>query len=427
MKIKNSLPVLDAILNFSSSFHFPDLNKIVIVSVQHVITTTSHLFAALIRLGISPENIFVLGKQYSTLKTTHDEMAQFGIKMQPLSDLQACGRYEETFKKDIANMWQRVKTHLSERQVNAILVLDDGGRCLESIPDELIEQMPVIGIEQTTAGLFNPKVLSLPVPFIDVATCAAKKNLESSVISQEIISSVDKYLTNPDLIYGVVGYGTIGKAVVNRLLSLNLKVVVYDPFKTEESDSVIMSENISQLMEVSDYIFGCSGRDITQEIDPADFMEDKTFISCSSEDKEFYSLLTTINNLSDKIIVNPLSDIHYTNEHSAKISILNGGFPINFNRTCEMSMANNIQLTRGLIFCALIQAACYLNQRESTACRLMLSPKLQQLVVSKLSGTSDFWEPSIINQFNDVDWIMENSNGNYFEYSLPHLAPPCLN
>jgi len=60
----------------------------------------------------------------------------------------------------------------------------------------------------------------------------------------------------------------------------------------------------------------------------------KTLISCSSEDKEFLSLLRVINNTSLNVF-DPLDDIEYISEFGAKIHLLRGGFPVNFDNSGE--------------------------------------------------------------------------------------------
>ncbi len=412
MKKLNPLPILDKLLNLASTLNLPELDNIVIVCVQHVITTTTNLFEAVISLGIKPNNIFVLGKQYSTSTAAHKKMVKLGVNLQSLTALNKCGTYEAICQSDINQMWENVKDYVKNKHIKAIIVLDDGGRCLERIPNEIMNNFPIVGIEQTTAGLFNPKVLALSIPFIDVATSAAKKFLESKVISDEIIKSVDNYLikNKEDKIYGVVGLGTIGKALVNRLTSLGLRVVVFDRLKDIKLKNIIRCESVAQLVELSDYVFGCTGRDITQNLDLSLLKKDKTFISCSSEDKEFFSLLThTQNNFN----LNPFSDLKYYTSCGAIVHILNGGFPINFNRRQEISHPNNIQLTRGLLLGALIQSIHHIMHNSKTTGRIMLSPEIQKTIAIALSNFNNFWNADVINSFSNIHWIISNSSGEY--------------
>jgi NAD kinase len=102
-------------------------------------------------------------------------MKKMCINFQPLTKLKKLGEYTITFNQNVSNMWKNVQDHIShvEDSIDGVVVLDDGGRCLEFIAKGILNNLPVIGIEQTTAGLFNPAVMNMSVPFIDVAACAA--------------------------------------------------------------------------------------------------------------------------------------------------------------------------------------------------------------------------------------------------------------
>ena len=53
------------------------------------------------------------------------------------------------------------------------------------------------------------------------------------------------------------------------------------------------TDDLAALIASCDYIFGCSGRDISEGRRLSS--KNKTLISCSSEDKEFLSLLQMVN------------------------------------------------------------------------------------------------------------------------------------
>jgi len=87
---------------------------------------------------------------------------------------------------------------------------------------------------------------------------------------------------------------------------------------------------------------------LVQGIDVLDIAKkDKVFVSCSSEDKEFLSLLRVI--AQNSPAVDPMTDVSCVSYSGSKILVLKGGFPINFDRTPSCVPARDIELTRGLL------------------------------------------------------------------------------
>jgi len=431
-----ALPALNLFVKQIKAAGTPDLSNTVFVCVQHLLESSIDLFQALISIGANPHNIFLIGKHYSTCDNVYADLSNIGLQTQVLTPLSVLGQYDVLFKQDITKMWEKVYQHTISRYVSALVVLDDGGRCLESITKKFFDKVPVIGIEQTTAGLFNPQVLNLPVPFIDVATCAAKKYLEAKIIVNEIIEKlVDKLPPiNSSVSCGVIGVGIIGKVVVKKLLELGYEVLIYDKFPQEIQSlaKVKWCNSISELIAKADYVFGCTGRDISAECNILKLVnKHKYFISCSSEDKEFLSLLRLIqqNSNLNKWPYDPLEDICYRVSDNASIHIFQGGFPINFDRSGETAHPYDIQLTRCLLFGALIQAISTLPklQQFNINGRVMLHPLIQQFVVTNWVEKKINIDDQMLNRFNEINWIKENSGGNFEPASyLPSIFQKTL-
>ena len=247
--------------------------------------------------------------------------------------------------------------------IQKVIAVSHGRYFLELLPPEIVNTYPIIGIEKTASGLMSPVIQGLPFPVIAMATCATKLILESPLIADEIINKLIPLIPVADkkLVCGVVGYGAIGKAITQKLLSMGHKVMVYDNdhSKVKNLGTAKATKELVALVGFADYIFGCTGQDITAAIDILNFCsKDKTLISCSSGDEEFLSLLQLIQQKQNsKILKKPLDDIEYHNEGNATIRILAGGFPINFDRQTEASPPEDIQLTRALSVASVLQAA----------------------------------------------------------------------
>jgi S-adenosylhomocysteine hydrolase len=420
------LPVLEALFN-RANIKEPSfgIENILFVCVQHLLHTSVDLFETLIALGANPKHIFLLGKHYSTCNAVATRIKELGIQLQELTPLQKLGEYTPVFNADLLNMWQKVQDHLKQHDITAAIVLDDGGKCLEFITHGILKELPTIGIEQTTAGLFNPTVINLKTPFIDVASCAVKIHLESNLIIEAILEKLNVILPlqKNGLICGVVGVGVIGKAVIEKLLSLEHNVLVYDQ-EVNAYDNVKTAtscDSLEQLFSQADYIFGCTGRDITENLDLEKIIDrNKVFISCTSEDKEFLSLLKNIENKhSASNQFSPLNDIKWSLQNGAVIHIIKGGFPVNFDDSGESVSAHKIQLTRGLLLIAIIQAIVSLPElaSKSISGRVMLDPEAQKFIVNTWLNavkTHNFSD-QLIDKFKDIEWILSNSGGTFYE------------
>jgi S-adenosylhomocysteine hydrolase len=417
------MPVLNTVHDAVKKAGIPQMRRIVFVCVQHLMYSSVLLFEKLIQLGAEPNNIFLTGKHYSTCEEVSHKLKKMGINVQPLTKLKKLGEYTITFNQNVSNMWKNVQDHIShvEDSIDGVVVLDDGGRCLEFIAKGILNNLPVIGIEQTTAGLFNPAVMNMSVPFIDVAACAAKIHLEPSLIVLAILSKIEKILPQEgkNLRCGVVGLGVIGKVLTKKLVLSGYNVFVFDNNEkmAAELSGVHFCAGIDDLFKKANYIFGCTGRDITADLNIDEFLnENKTFLSCSSEDKEFLSLLKMIQNSvqTDKI-QDPLKNIIFECSNGNNLVLIKGGFPVNFDDTGESAVAEKIQLTRGLLLTSLIQAVITmpLLMNGQLKGRVMLHPECQRFVVKEWLKFNKI-NRDHKNDFTDINWVIKNSMGSYY-------------
>lgn len=419
---KTSLPVLDALLaKACNDGKSGILNKTAVFYVHHPLKTSINVIDALIHLGAKPEHLFILGKRYSECEPVVSALVQKGVHYQPCSMQTGIGQYSYSFIRDINWLWAKVVEKL-DAQVEQILIMDHGGHAITYLPLMLLEHYKIIGIEKTTAGFINSKKQGLPpIPVIDVANSAAKRFLESPLIADAVVNKIVSYLPENinDFVFGVVGLGSIGKAVVNRLHQLGCRIVVHDIDSAQQhfidnKKNVIFTNEMSALIASADYIFGCSGRDISEgQLEQLRLAtRNKMLISCSSEDKEYLSLLQMINQQAPALF-DPMDDIEFKTEFGASIHLIRGGFPVNFDHTGESVPANDIQLTRSLVLAAVLQASDYLNDTSKECGVYALDAAYQRFVIYewlKYQDESRFGSEQL-SQFLDEDWLAHHSNG----------------
>jgi len=424
----------DMVATVKDKHILPDLSNTIFIGVQHILETTVTLFDSLIAIGIKPENMYFSGKCYSTSPEIEQQVRKRGINLMPSNKPEEPGEYQKYCTKGITKMWELCVEEISQKRVDMIIILDEGGRCLETMPEFIGLNYRVAAIEQTRGGLYSEAVALLPFPLIEVASSAVKKILEPPLIAEAILNRFKLLLggLNPpqNTIFGIVGNGAIGYGLCRYILSQGYKVVVYDQnenafenivevtfFRLSSIESVISSANI---------IFGCTGKDITEGIDVLSIVKkEKRFISCTSEDKEFKSLLRLMSS-KHAVAVDTLSDIVCLSHNDSKIIVAQGGFPFNFDRKPWNVPARDIEVTQGLLLGACIQAMTSATKPVSDGktinkgSRQSLNPFIQSFVALHWLKKRNIEKHAAqkTEAFANIEWIKKNSGGEYHQNSL---------
>jgi S-adenosylhomocysteine hydrolase len=423
--------MVNAFLRTKKHMDIESLDKIVVVGVQHILETTVSLIDALIHLGIKPENIFIAGKVYSTSLIIENELRKRKIHVFSMKPPDEPGQYLECCRSSVKELWANC---IKQENADTYLILDDGGRASEYMPEFIRFEKQVAIIEQTRGGLYSNVIGKLPCPLIEVASSAVKKQIEPPLIAKAVLIKVIKLLNrlklDKKMIYGIAGNGAIGYAIAKHLLTIGCKVAVYDEdssvFQGIINKNFFRMESLEALIINSQCLFGCTGKDITQGINVLEITKtDKLFISCTSEDKEFLSLLKSIAK-QNIISIDTLSNITCLTPSKSKITIASGGFPINFDRKPGNVPAHDIEVTQGLLLGGCIQAILTASKpigdgtTINHASRQSLDPYIQRYVVNHWINNqpSDRYKKELISCFQDIEWIKRNSGGKYCENSI---------
>ena len=419
------LPVLVDLAGECSRLNALDLSDVGFVCVQHLLETTGSLLEVLLELGAIPRNMFVLGKSYSSNLDVATRLKSLGIDVCTGSAPIRPGGFGEAVSSDIEELWQRAET-LVDRRVRTLIILDDGGRCLECAPDWCLQNMRTVGIEQTQSGMARLPLGRLPI--INVAKSAAKKYVEAPQIGRAIASRMDLQLNDVanDSTFGVVGLGPIGRAVVAELNRANKEVFSYDPgaqaCRPNGSEPSIPSPTFPALLSCSDVVLGCTGDDLFRRAPANDawFERCRYLVSCSSEDTEYLSLLIRYGQYAWDDEEPPCASvICRIGRH--EVTILRGGFPINFDGSLESVPAAEIQLTRGLLLAAIYQAvALARDTRRLPLDGIQLSAWLQRYVCTRWlhhqpTRRADYID-RILWGMRRESWIAANSEGHRIEW-----------
>lgn len=417
-------PVLEKLLKKTNSSCL--FKKTLFICVQHLLFTNIDLFKAMIHLGALPNNIYILGKIYSTNLSAEKLLHNMGIHIASRHNQDSgLTSFREAFDADILSMMDEILYRRGQETFDAIIILDDGGHCIknyyQSVLFENFKNVPIMGVEQTSSGL---RFLQKPdYSTIEVASSALKQEVESLFIANAIVKKCQGIFENRNKTFSVIGLGVIGRSLANLLIDFGFTVFTYDidKIKNTSFSRGITTQNIKEAFLKGDYIFGCTGKDITEKFNVNDsVLSNKVLISCSSGDNEFKSLLENVP--LDKN--NVLSDLKIAQSNGKKITILGGGFPINLDTSGYSVKACDIQLTRALLLGGLIQAMLIIKSRLKPSKQLMLDPFLQFFILQewKKVGSMEMIHSPVVHKFFNVAAIKSKSGGTFFPLSnLQHL------
>lgn len=392
---------------------------VTLVAVQHLLESTGSLLETLIELGLAPDHIWILGKHYSTSAEVSRGLRQLGVHTLPNTVPRPGRPFAETFRQDVEGLWGAATQSLSHNR-QQVVILDDGSRAIRGVPKDVLQDHTVVAVEQTASGL--RKVLAGHPPFsvIQVAYSAVKRGLEPRFIAEAVMQRVGTLMeTQPRASVGVIGAGYIGRAIIAAAGARNRRVSAFDrDAKLLDSlpRGVRAAASVQDLLDSADLVFGCCGEDALSG-EPLDAVRQKerTFVSCSSEDVEFWSILREHKADEQASSRDSLDDVTVTLA-CGPCHVVRGGYPVNFDGTGVSVPNEEIQLTRGLLLAAVVQAAVCRHVAEEGASPEMLSPFAQRYLVEawrKVLPAAKRPHHDDLDDYATVNRIQTHSSGTY--------------
>lgn len=411
------LPVVDALVErvLSSGHSSSTWDGVLVVANQHLVPSFCSLVSGLLRMGLRPANLICTGKAYSARKPILDWLRAQGVAVVPpdLSTMRF-GQVSKRHQRDLERLWRRVYRIVQARRPDRVVLMDDGGFALRTMPQVIAEMTAVHAIEQTSSGLRfgSPRP---GVHQINLAASAAKRILESpfiaSAVARGVAESIARYHPKTNQPIGVAGVGNVGLALVSHYAKVRQPVVAFDVRGEAVSlpSGVRRVGSLRELCESCRIVIGCTGQDVFSGAEwLGELGHDLTLFSASSQDFEFQSLLALVPRARVRVGADAHLEIG-----NARIRIPFAGFPINFQCTGEREAPEEIQLTRALMLGAVVQSVALtgiVRRTDDWREPDKLDDALQRLVV-RLWTTAQPIDDRTMAKFESMEWIRENSAG----------------
>ena len=369
-----------------------------VVGMQHMLGTTVDMFQVMKRLGL--EQAVVGSKLYSDSQICIEAFKKLGYNHVGCQEPTGYGLYNESIVKDIHKIWENALQVIKNRSIDSIIIFDDGADLLLNIPNEIYrlcrsKGLFLVGIEQTRGGSNRTFFNGLPLPIINVAGAGIKNRFEYQWVAKEVVRILSKdSLYNIELQLGrkprigIIGYGVMGHAIVNELSQRAFQISIYDSkaASVSENSAVTHLSNAVVLVSGADVIIGCTGTDVTANQAVFDALHysstPKWLVSASSKDLEFNYLLHKYQEQITQKYCTPdvLQTVVYRNYYGSAISLLRGGFPINFQNTIHSVSPEKIWPTRAGLLLASLMALKYRKALTKTSTVYQLDPWAQMLI-----------------------------------------------
>jgi len=403
-----------------------------VVAVQHMLEQTVVLFKAAACMGLNLRNVFALGKVYSNSLPVIERLRGLGVTVLE-STVPPPGEFNRYCQSETNRLWQIVAKALPGRRIKRLLVLDDGGVCITSVPPEILKQYDVCGVEQTSLGTFLFEEKPPAITVFSWARTAVKLQIGGPIFSQCFIERFRRDFLRGGSLHGaqlgIIGMGSIGKALANLAAREGDRLSYYDPIPdalvpASLRDKVTRVNSLEELMLRCDYVVGCSGRNPFKGNWPLSYKPGIKLLSASGGDQEFGPIINDLRHKPDFKITPKSWDITCKQGPSGPIQIAYLGYPYNFvSRATEAVPTAIVQIEIGGLLAALMQARLYLELTETTrqqnsgiqrtapsAQRFIYYTWLNAMADRRIDVIDLFgYDPAMLNVMSDDEWFIQNT------------------
>ena len=350
-----------------------------VAGIQHLLGTTAGLLRGLSASGVDPNDIVMLGKQYSQHMQVVAELRDEGYRIVP------AGASASGWEMD--RMLNDATRGLAPGE--KLLLLDDGGQLLAYVNERRPDlHGRVVGVEQTRKGIRLLEKLTMRFPVIDVAQSWAKLRYEAPMIGRSVgMAVVDKLAklagsgVDTGQVVVLLGYGVVGQATARYLKGLGYRVEAWDPradaLATALKDGVKPLASRTEALSRGRILVAATGETSLTAADARHLPNEAVLFNAGSPGEisatlhglaEFEGLHMDFDHrirtrfagvdidLGD-VLDGSRRDRVLTGPGGKQFLLANEGLVVNFTGEADPIPARYIQLTRGLLYLGALQAA----------------------------------------------------------------------
>jgi NAD(P)-dependent dehydrogenase (short-subunit alcohol dehydrogenase family) len=331
------LPVVDRAVASIEGRPLANANTVVI---GHILAEAPAFLGALIELGADPKTTHVLAVPYSSSELAIEALRELGIDAENPEGGRGANEnrwgtrvdanlafrddkrepFEALKKASVCGVLEKaLADHAANNQ--PIVVVDDGGFGAAVVKEKWPEKLPLFRfVEQTTSGIRRIERLNLAATVVvDVAESRVKTVIEGPFVAAAVLDAVMIELgavLGGDLRgkhIGLLGYGTIGRAIAKELAARGAKVTVFDP-KSDRlggplPSGVVAARDLRDALANQAAVIGAVG---ATSVQPQDFIHlsgGTRLVSVSSTDVEYRDSWTDAARAAEaqELVVNALS------------------------------------------------------------------------------------------------------------------------
>ena len=345
----------DNLLQYTSTLYGETrFENVSLIACQHLLSSTHFLLKHLINKGLKKENIFLIGKCYSTAPEIYHSLIEAQINTSKTSnEYDSHSAYDDQLKRNIINFLKSIP-----EQKEHIIILDDGGYLIcevnQFIKNKIWSNKTIFGIEQTASGITLIQKQRICFPVINIGKNLAKTSIETEFILSLAIQAITR--KEPSCLQEkkkllIMGNGILGQKLYSRLNHRHDT----DIFDINTERTCIPEERLD--LSKYDIILGASGSTSIPQKDHLSLKKGCLLISISSSDREFDSVY-----LRRKV---PQNNNCHADLKIDGIHLINSGFPVNFddNKYGNISI-QKIQITLALLLAAMYEAISRKNLKN---------------------------------------------------------------
>jgi len=370
-------PLLD---QFANTANIDLRGDVLVIAHTHILESSYPLFRHLAAV-VGYHNIFLVEESYSTIPYVADKVIEMGVELIRVAMRKGLA-YEFAVQDSIRMLWSKAIPHAKRMAISKIIIIDDGADIIANVPWPDLKGVTIVGIEQMTQGIarLNDGCGVFP-PVINVAGSALKKEIETDFVAKTITDEIINIFADVhNKKIGIIGTGNIGKGIIDGLEKNDAIITYYDSSKLNSMSSSRKGNitSTSELIEKNDIIIGATGKDFLKGVVLDKSRGEKYLINASSSDVEFYTLLNRAGFPGENF-----ETISFQSHPELTLKILNGGYPINFNRKKEIEKAEDMQLTQVLLFAGFVEALAF-SKKEKKSMIYKLNTDLQREILNIL-------------------------------------------